>query len=92
MDKSALAVLTFCIVSIIVAYIAHKKIRNYIIASILGGISSSIIYQIIGVFVIGYLDPFFLIAFVPETVIAIVIACIVGIPFIHKHSKEIAEE
>lgn len=92
MDKSALAFLIFCIVSIIVAYIAHKNIRQYILASLVAGISSSVIYQILGVFVLGYLDPFFIIAFVVGTVIAIIIACIVGIPFVRKHAKEIAEE
>ena len=91
MDKSALAFLIFCIVSIIVAYIAHKNIRQYILASLVAGISSSVIYQILGVFVLGYLDPFFIIAFVVGTVIAIIIACIVGIPFVCKHSKGISE-
>ena len=84
MDKSALVFLTFCIVSLFVANITHKKIKQYILASVVAGISSSAIYQIIGVFVIGYVEPFYIIAFV--------IACIVGIPFVHKHSKEIAEK
>ena len=69
--------LIFAILCILISIIVHKKITNVLIACIVVGLTTSIIYQIIGVLIIGYLDPFFMFAFVVGVVVAFVISLIV---------------
>lgn len=80
MSDNLLQIFCFLVLSIIVSIIFHKIVKIYLIACILSGLSTIIIYQIIGYFIIGYLDPFFQIAFVIGGSIAFVIAVFVGIP------------
>ena len=81
MDKSAFAFLILCLLSICIAVFAHAKIKKYFIASVLAAIVSSICFQIIGFFVLGYLDPFFLIALFMGALVAFVLALLAGVPF-----------
>jgi len=88
MDKSGFSLLMFCILSICFAAGAHAKIKKYLIASILSAVASSIAFQIIGYFVLGYLDPFFLIALVTAALVSFVIALLTGIPFCMIRNKK----
>ena len=58
-------------------------------AGVLTITKSSAVYQMIGFLIVGYLDPFFLIALAMGMAIAFIIAIIVGIPFIYKRSKKV---
>ena len=68
------------------------KFKKYILACLVSGFLSSIIFQIIGFFVMGYLDPFYLWAFVGGVVVAFIIALLVGIPIEYKRKKKNFEE
>lgn len=80
MLKNTVAIIIFCIISMSIAYVLHKKIKSFLYASIAAGVLTSLIYQIIGIAVIGYLDPYFLIAFAIGSVFAFFIAILIGIP------------
>ena len=88
--KSLIPIVTFILVSVIIAITAHKylsekKPEHFLTACLISGIISSIIFQILGLLVLGYLDPFFFIAFVVGALISTGIALLVGI--IQKHLK-----
>ena len=87
MDKSAIAFIVFCVLSIITALGFHAKIKKYLFASVLSAIVSSIIFQIIGYFVLGYLDPFFIIALITGAAVAFIIALLTGLPFSYSRKK-----
>jgi hypothetical protein len=70
-----------------IAYLIHKKINRYIIACIVASIVSSISYQLIGFVILGYLDPFFLIASVIGAIVAFLIALLTGIPVVYYRKK-----
>lgn len=78
----------FCILNLVVSVISHKKIRNYLIACIVSSLICSLTYQIVGFFVMGGLDLFFLDVLVKSAMISFVFAVIVGIPFYRKRLKE----
>jgi hypothetical protein len=80
MIKNILLISVFFILSVFTAYICHKKVNNYFIACIIAGIISSAIYQLLGIIILGYCDPFLLMAFGVGAGIAFLIAVIAGIP------------
>ncbi|MFZ5564866.1 MAG: hypothetical protein ACOZBW_12520 [Thermodesulfobacteriota bacterium] len=88
MDKNLMVIILFCIISVSVAYLFHKRVENYIFACIFAALISSVGYQIIGYLVLGYLDPFFLIALATSTGIAFFIAVLTGIPVAHNRRKK----
>lgn len=88
MAEYAFGMSIFIVVSIVVSVLLHKKQINYILACILSSIISSMTYQLLGVIFMGYLDPFFIIAFIHTTIIAFIIAIIVGIPFLYVRRKK----
>jgi hypothetical protein len=92
MAKSVLPIIVFFIIAIIISYLVHKKIKNYLLACVMAGILSSVIYQIIGFIVIGYLDPFYLMAFYFGTVIAFFTAMLIGFPIKKKRDQVGAEK
>ncbi|MFA5780091.1 MAG: hypothetical protein WC947_08125 [Elusimicrobiota bacterium] len=86
-SKSTFACITFCFISIMSAIYFHTGTKKYIYASLKSAIASSILFQIIGFFIIGYLDPFFIIALLPESVLALIIALLIGLPFLYFRKK-----
>lgn len=87
MNKSITVVILFCIISVGIAYLIHRKVKNYILACILAALISSISYQLIGYFVLGYLDPFFLIALATSIGVAFLLAMLTGIPVVYNRKK-----
>jgi biotin transporter BioY len=82
--KSIIPLAIFVSVAVVVSAFTHKYInkRNYgsfAIACLIAGLLTSVIFQILGYFVLGYLDPFFIIAFVVGAFVAAGIAVPVGI-------------
>ena len=82
-----LSFLILCLLSCAISILVHLRLKKYIFACLVSGFLSSIIFQIIGFFVMGYLDPFYLWAFAGGTVVAFLIALIVGIPIEHRRKK-----
>jgi uncharacterized membrane protein YfcA len=87
MDKSAFSLIIFISISFIIAFLTHKKVKQVILACVVSSIISSVIYQILGFIVVGYLDPFIIPAFLNSLGVSFIIAVIVSIPFIYARSK-----
>ena len=60
-------------------YLSSKYPAFLIPVSLLAGVVSSILIQIANYFSIGYLDPFFIIAFIVGTILASVVALLIGL-------------
>jgi uncharacterized membrane protein YfcA len=87
MEKKYISIIVFASVSLISACYFHYKIKNYLVSSVLAALAASLLFQIIGFFVLGYLDPFFLIAFVNTLLISFIVSILVGIPFLYYRKK-----
>ena len=89
MDRGIVGILALCVMSVLAALVYHLRVQNYLVASALSAITVSVLFQIIGYLVVGYLDPFFIVATIGGGVVAWIIALVVGIPvFYVKRTKE----
>ena len=88
MEKEHIGILIFALLILISSLTFHYKIRNYLVSSVLAALTTSVLFQIIGFIVLGYIDPFFLIAFVITLVISFMASMLVGIPFVLYRKKE----
>ena len=80
MDRSLVGIIALGVISVLSALAYHFKVQNYLVASVLAAITASVVFQIIGYLVEGYLDPFFIVATILGGVVALIIALVVGIP------------
>ncbi len=87
MENEYIGIIVFAILSLISALSFHYKLRKFFLSSILAAFSASLLFQIIGFFVLGYLDPFFLIAFVSTLLISFFVSMLVGMPFLYYRKK-----
>ena len=89
MDESMVGIVALSAISLIVSVVTHCIIKHYGKALLISGIISSVLFQIAGYIVMGYLDPFFIIALITGGIVAVCISVIVGIPFllIRKNKK-----
>lgn len=88
MDKGLIGLIVLCAVSVIASSGFHYRIRNILVASLISAVSASLIFQIIGYFALGYLDPFFLVSLFTGAGIAFAISILTGIPFAYKRRAQ----
>ena len=79
MDQGLVGMMVLCGVSVMSALIFHIKLKRFWVASVLAALTASIIFQVIGYLVLGYLDPFFMIALVTGGLVALILAGLVGL-------------
>ena len=82
-----ISIIVFLLLTLISSIFFHYKIKNIFISSILAALVTSIIFQVFGFLVLGYLDPFFLIAFIASLLISFLVAMLIGIPFLRHREK-----
>jgi hypothetical protein len=81
MVKQYIPIVVFIFLTIFFAILFNKKMQSIFIATILAALTSSIVFQIIGFIITGYMDPFLPTAFVNSLPIALVISSIVGVVY-----------
>ena len=81
--KSLMAFSIFLLITVICSLLIHGYLKRYFIGSILAAFISTAIFQVLGYLVVGYLDPFFLIALVSGLCISFIVSLIVGLPFLY---------
>ena len=84
--NSSAPIIVLVVMSVVISTIVHKFLTlkdsaYFIPACFIVGIITSIIFQIVGYIVLGYLDPFFIIALIMGALIASAIAFGVGLVF-----------
>ena len=79
MDQGLVGMMVLCGASVMTALIFHINLKRFWVASVLAALTASIIFQVIGYLVLGYLDPFFMIALVTGGLVALILAVLVGL-------------
>ena len=92
MDKTAISLIIFVVLSIGISLLLHKNVTKYLLACISSSIATVSIYQILGIMIIGYLDPFFIYGLIAEIIVSLIIAIFVGIPFLYFRFKKSRNE
>jgi membrane protein DedA with SNARE-associated domain len=69
---------TFCAVSVVVSLAVHLRTQRFLVACLLSAIISALLFHLAGVLMAGYSDPFFAIAWVNRTFLALGISVVVG--------------
>ena len=75
--RIAIFVIAICLLTIFF----HRKIKSYADAfrvSLVVSIVATVVYQLFGFFVIGYIDPFIIIAATVQIIVAIVTSFLTG--------------
>ncbi|RJP16683.1 MAG: hypothetical protein C4520_18035 [Candidatus Abyssobacteria bacterium SURF_5] len=78
----AAGIAVFGAVIVVSAVIWHFLCPQLLIASLGAAVTSAFIFQILAWVHIGYLDPFFIIAFVVTAFYALIPALLIGLPFL----------
>jgi hypothetical protein len=87
MEKQSISIIVFGLLSITAALCFNYRLKNLLLSATLSAILVSILFQVIGFLVLGYLDPFFFIAFVNTLIISFIISILVGVPFVFLRKK-----
>ena len=87
MEKEQISIIVFIMMTLVIALSFHYKIERFLVSSLLAALVASILFQIVGFFVLGYLDPFFLIAFASTLALSFIISILVGLPFVYFRNK-----
>jgi len=79
MTNQFLPIVAFFIICIGLSIAAHKRNKDIFSASLISAAGTNIIFQMIGYFVLGYIDPFIFIALVVGSIIAFIVSLVIGI-------------
>jgi hypothetical protein len=77
-----LAMAAFIALVVATSLAAHALLRSYLVAAAVAASSAAVLFQLVGVIVQGYLDPFFLVALAITWVLAFGGALVLGLPFL----------
>jgi len=80
-------ILVFVTLSILSSAACHYFFKTYIVAAVLSAFIASISFQIFAYAVVGYLDPFFIVALLVGWLISFFISLLVGLPFLFERRK-----
>lgn len=83
MDQEYLGIIIFFTLTLASAFLFHYRNDGFWVPSLLAAVAAAIFYQVIGFFVLGHLDPFFIIAFMNSALIALSVSAIVGLQFVY---------
>ena len=81
MNESLQGIIIFISIAIVSAILWHTFLKRISIAIFLSAITAAVAFQVCNYILLGYLDPFFIIALVTTFAIAFIISLIIGIPF-----------
>lgn len=77
----------FFVIAVLSNYFLSFYLRKYLLAAVISATLSTVVFQVIGYLIMGYLDPFFLIALILGWIVAFIVGLLVGLPFLIKQRK-----
>lgn len=80
-------ILIFLVISVMSSIFCHVLIKSYIPAAFFSSVTTAVCFQFLGYFVVGYLDPLFIVALIITWLISFIIALLIGIPFFLERRK-----
>lgn len=81
MSEGAMGLLVFIFTALVSSLIWHRYVAAYSSAVFGATLSAVMLFQVFAYLQLGYLAPFFLIAVATSSVMAVIIALLVGLPF-----------
>ena len=87
-DQGSIGIIILCGISILTAIGFHYKLKKPIVATLLSSFFASIAFQVMAYMHLGYLDPFFIIAFCFSLGITFLNSLLVGVSFIRYRRKK----
>ena len=87
MEQGQIGIIVFVVMALLSASFFHYKWDNFWTSSVLAAVVASTLFQLVGYFVLGYLDPFFMIAFTISLAVSFTISVIVGLLFVINRKK-----
>jgi len=81
MNESLQGIIILISIAIVSAIVWHTFLKRISIAILGSAITAAGTFQVCNYILLGYLEPFFIIALVTTFTIAFIIALIIGIPF-----------
>lgn len=81
MSEADKGMLVLCVTAVVVSAASHAIIHRYALASVVASVVWSVLFLCYAYIMIGYLGPFFPIAFVVGGAYSFGIALVVGIPY-----------
>jgi Na+/H+ antiporter NhaA len=91
MSESTVGLIVFLAIGLGSALAWHRLVTSYVRAVVGATITTVIVFQLAAYLHLGFLDPFFVIAAATSSVIAAVIALIVGLPFRARRKQRASE-
>lgn len=79
MDDGFVGILVFGSLALAVALVCHRRIGSFWVAVLVSGPVAALLFQLVAALHVGYVDPFFLIAFVTTTAIGWGVSWILGL-------------
>jgi hypothetical protein len=79
--ENIIPIIVFVTVCIGVFIFTHMHIKKFLLAIIVAGLGGAVLFLLIGTIVMGYLDPFFIIALKRIISISFLVAFLVGSVF-----------
>jgi len=90
MSEGTQGLVVLGVISVSLSLLVHYFSRAYLPASLVSAVLASGLFQVVGYFHTGYLDPFFAIAFTIGTAAAFFISLVIG--YLFKKRRERAGE
>jgi hypothetical protein len=81
MDEGTQGIILLILISVIVALVTHGLFRRFWAASAIAAVISTSVFNVVATIRQGYLDKFFLVAFLVGGLFALVISVVVGLGF-----------
>jgi NhaP-type Na+/H+ and K+/H+ antiporter len=75
-------------ISILSAAVWHRFVPKFALATFGATASSVVLFQVGAYIDLGHLDPFFLIAVVTSSIVAAIVAILIGLPIRARRNKE----
>lgn len=81
MDDGTLGIIIFVAISVLFSLISHWKLKTFWVATCSSATLSVVVFQIANYIHVGYLDPFFIVALVTSSFLALAISSAIGVLF-----------
>ena len=91
MSENIISIILLVTVCIGVSIFTHMRIRNFLLALIVAGLGGAVLFLLINTIVVGYLDPFFIIALERIIPISFLVAFLVGSVFYFRRGNSNTE-
>lgn len=79
MSESALGLLLLAAICAVCSVAAHVLVRSFVAAELAAVVSTVVLFQLAAYLHVGYLDPFWEVAVVTSTLVAVVVSAFIGI-------------